>query len=118
MDRPTSRPDRDARQQRAGTSRPVRVTSGQDRLGQLGQLPQSTLQVSRFASSTQSRDFGFQVAYSRPQERHLVDETTIRNSTDVAEKGLRHLVSLHTRRFGGSWEGHAIRGRARCVRCA
>jgi hypothetical protein len=25
-------------------------------------------------------------------------------------------VGLHTRRFGGSWEGHANRGKTRCVR--
>ena len=97
-----------------GPGTPAGLPSGQNGLGQLGQLPQPTLQIGRrrLTIGTHSSELRLQVAYSRPQECHLVDETTIRNSSDVAEKGLRHLVGLHTRRFGGSWEGHASRGSA------
>src|SRR5690242_19423983 len=48
-------------------SRPAR-TSGQNGLGQLGELPQPTLQIGRrrLAIGTQPCDLRFQVAYSRP----------------------------------------------------
>src|SRR5215207_7414090 len=107
----------DLRDRRRSCRRALRARRGdwrrglcQDRLGQLGEPSEPVLQVTGLSLGAQSIDLGFQVAYSGPEVRHLVQEATIRNSTDIAEKGLRHLVGLHTRRCGGSWEGHAERG--------
>ena len=70
----------------------------------------------RSRSARSRASSALQVAHSRPQERHLVDETTIRNGADVAEQGLRHLVRPpHADASVGPGSGTRSRGRTRCV---